>query len=554
MTLPRHWTTARLGELLISLETGSRPRGGVKGITDGVPSLGGEHLDAHGGFRLENIRFVPEEFARNQQRGWIRVGDILIVKDGATTGKVSFVGNNFPYSRALINEHVFRCQVATALSSKYVFYWLLSARGNQQILLDFRGAAQGGISQAFVNKVTIPIAPAKEQRRIVEAVESYLSRLDAAIASLKRAKKNLERYRNSVLKAAVEGRLVPTEAELARKEGRDYEPADKLLKRILKERRKRWEEAEWKKIVERAKQKAAKERRKKAGNPLKRGQKLAPEEWQDVPEAEYRRFLPKDDKWKQKYKEPDPPETDALPQLPEGWCWATVQQLGNVVTGTTPSTHHPEYYGGDIPFVKPTDLDTADSVVSARQYLTAAGAAQSRLIPSGSVLVTCIGATIGKTGLAKVRCATNQQINAVVAETPIRNTRYLYWFFVSPVGQQAVIRNASSTTLPILNKSRFERLPIPLPPLLEQTRIVEEVERQTSVESSMTIGVLAQEQRTQRLRQSILKWAFKGKLADPDPNDEPASELLKRIKAERDAVAAKPRRKRNTRKKQRGKA
>ena len=87
----------------------------------------------------------------------------------------------------------------------------------------------------------IPLPPLPEQHRIVAEIEKHFTRLDASIAALKRAQNNLKRYRASLLKTACEGRLVPTEAELARSEDRDYEPADRLLERILTERRAHWE-------------------------------------------------------------------------------------------------------------------------------------------------------------------------------------------------------------------------------------------------------------------------------------------------------------------------
>jgi len=146
------------------------------------------------------------------------------------------------------------------------------------------------------------------------------------VAALKRAQRNLKRYRAAVLKAAVEGRLVPTEAELARAEGRSYESGEELLQRILAERRRRWEEAEWEKLVKKAKKKAAQARRKAAGLPA-RLRDIPEEEWRDLPEEAYARYLPKDDKWKQKYKDPEPPDTSALPPLPEGWVWATVEMV-----------------------------------------------------------------------------------------------------------------------------------------------------------------------------------------------------------------------------------
>ncbi len=146
------------------------------------------------------------------------------------------------------------------------------------------------VDYSQIGSFVIDIPPAFEQLRVVAAIESYLTRLDDAKCTLEKVQRNLKRYRASVLKAAVEGKLVPTEAELARAESRDYEPASVLLQRILAERRRRWEDAELAKMKAKGK-------------------------------------VPKDDKWKAKYVEPVGPETSGLPELPEGWCWASVDQL-----------------------------------------------------------------------------------------------------------------------------------------------------------------------------------------------------------------------------------
>jgi len=100
--------------------------------------------------------------------------------------------------------------------------------------------------------------------------------------------------------------------------------------------------------------------------------------------------------------------------LPESWAWASVEQLGDVVTGNTPSTREQENYDGSIPFFKPSDLNAGYWVRDSETTLTEAGAQKARLLPAKSVLVTCIGATIGKTGLSQVEGATNQQINGLV--------------------------------------------------------------------------------------------------------------------------------------------
>ena len=318
-----------------------------------------------------------------------------------------------------------------------------------------QGTTVASIETAALHRFEIPVAPLDQQKRIVAEIEKQFSRLDEAVANLKRVKANLKRYKAAVLKAAVEGRIVETEAELARREGRSVETGAQLLQRILETRRSQWQ-------------------------------------------------------GKGKYKEPAAPNTTDLPELPEGWGWATYAQIGEVTTGFTPPTADAENFGGDTPFFKPTDLDAGENVVVAREYLSKKGTAKGRLLPAGSVLVTCIGATIGKTGLARVNCATNQQINAVTPHAMVVDSGFVYSWTVSPFGFKQILDNASATTLPILNKSKFESLAIPIPPIAEQHRIVAEVDRRLSLLRETETQVDANLQRADRLRQSILSRAFSG--------------------------------------------
>lgn len=191
-----------------------------------------------------------------------------------------------------------------------------------------------------------------------------------------------------------------------------------------------------------------------------------------------------------------------------GWHWMTYADIGEVTTGFTPPTAEPANFGGPIPFFKPTDLDAGENVVAAREYLTARGLAKGRRLSAGSVLVTCIGATIGKTGLAQVACATNQQINAVSPRADFADSRFIYWWTVSPAGQQQIVENASATTLPILNKSKFSALKVPLPSLAEQQRIVAEVDRRLSIVREVEAEVDANLKRAQALRQAVLDKTF----------------------------------------------
>lgn len=160
-------------ELLEKLETGSRPKGGVAQITEGVPSIGGEHLDPKGGFRFHNLRYVPNSFFTGMNRGRIRRQDILVVKDGATTGKTSFVSDQFPFETATINEHVFLLRPnRKKVLPRFLFYYLYSSGGQQQILSCFQGSAIGGIPQGFARTTKVPVPPLPDQERIVAILDA----------------------------------------------------------------------------------------------------------------------------------------------------------------------------------------------------------------------------------------------------------------------------------------------------------------------------------------------------------------------------------------------
>jgi len=163
-------------------------------------------------------------------------------------------------------------------------------------------------------------------------------------------------------------------------------------------------------------------------------------------------------------------------ELPRGWVRYKIEQIGEIVTGNTPTKKNKTYFGDEVPFFKPSDLDIGYHVFTSHEKLSYEGAKKARLIPEKSVLVTCIGATIGKTGMNRIVGATNQQINSVISNVDICIPEYLYYFFTSSGAQKSIIANSSSTTLPIINKSKFSKLIIPLPPPNEQKRIVAKID------------------------------------------------------------------------------
>ena len=193
------WTTKKLGEVLKLIESGSRPKGGVRHIFEGFPSIGAEHLTNNGDFNFERMKYIPRNFFKKLNRGIIQCGDILIVKDGATTGKVSLVTKNFPFEEAAVNEHVFILRSNSEIISEFLFYFLFSEKGKKQILQTFHGMTQGGINSDFVNFVEIPLPPLSEQKRIVAYLDSLSEKARALQKLQQEAASDFSTLRQSIL-------------------------------------------------------------------------------------------------------------------------------------------------------------------------------------------------------------------------------------------------------------------------------------------------------------------------------------------------------------------
>jgi len=354
------------------------------------------------------------------------------------------------------------------------------------------------LSSNTVGDIPLPLPPLKEQYRIVAEIEKQFTRLDAAVAALKRVQANLKRYRASVLKAACEGRLVPTEAELARAENRSYEPADQLLARILKERRAKWEADQLAKMVA-------------AGKP------------------------PTDDKWGAKYKEPTTADTSSLPELPEGWAWASLDQLiGYLRNGFS---QKPDAESGTpilrISAVRPMRVDLQDV-----RYLSGKPDQYSEdLLNEGDLLFTRYNGSPALVGVCGVvRSLTmptahpDKIIRAKMASAGCES-RFLEIVLNTGASREFLARRVRTTAGQSgVSGGDLRAIPVPFAPFREQSRVVSEAERRLSVIDELEATVEADLKRAGRLRQAILKRAFEGKLVPQDPNDEPASVLLERIK------------------------
>ena len=261
--------------------------------------------------------------------------------------------------------------------------------------------------------------------------------------------------------------------------------------------------------------------------------------------------------------EQTPIQQEEIPYtIPRHWSWVRLGEIGICRTGTTPPTSVKEYFGNDIPFVKPADI-TLTGLVIDNEGLTYTGLNEGVLIPTNSLLMVCIGGSIGKSYFSQIPVSCNQQINTITPLCGIK-ARFLQYLLQSNYFQKAIWKKTSGGTTPIINRSKWESIPIPLPPLSEQDNIIDffqdfennrlnntftyfnsEIERKiiSLHESRIKVSKISSELTHQltlvkKLRQQLLQDAVQGKLVKQNPKDEPASELLKKIKAEKEKLIA----------------
>ena len=187
----------KLGEILAEIESGGRPTGGALMINKGIPSIGAEHLDDRGGFDFSSLKYVPEKYFNNSVRGKIKEGDILVVKDGATIGKVSRVSKNFPFPDAMVNEHVFIVRGKRELVDQtFLFYKISTREGKETIKNSVGGSAQGGLKKDFLNHWEIYLPNLSNQKRIADVLSTF----DERIEMNNKISKNLEEMAQAIFK------------------------------------------------------------------------------------------------------------------------------------------------------------------------------------------------------------------------------------------------------------------------------------------------------------------------------------------------------------------
>jgi len=494
--LPPGWAVATLSELV----------GAGGAFTDG-DWVESKDQDPNGDVRLIQLadvgddvfldrssRFLTRAKAAELRCTFLSQGDVLVARMPDPLGRACIFPGDTKACVTVVDVCIVRSGSAE-LDQRWLVCTINAPQFRRSVAALQSGSTRKRISRGNLATLRLPIPPVTEQARIALALQQQISRLDDGLRSLRRAKARLPRYRTSVLKAACEGRLVPTEAALARAEGRDYESGSELLDRNARE---------WSPIPATARK-----------VPKTRG-------WHGLPGGISRGV--------------------ELPDLPNGWIWVCLDQLIQSLRNGISTV--PRAVSGTkvlrISAVRPLKVDL-DDVRYLEQPL---GAFAKYRLTEGDLLFTRYNGTIDLVGVAGVAgpgCEDTVYPDKLIRVRIIKglcipqfvalaaNTGASRRFIASRIRTTAGQAGVSGADL--------RGVPIPLPPIAEQERIVQDVERRLSITDQISAIINAGVARSARLRQAILKRAFEGKLVPQDPTDEPASLLLERIRKEREAAA-----------------
>ncbi len=455
-------TTVPLGELLTDIRNGLVVE--QEKELPGIPITRIETI-SKGTVDMDRVRYVRDTAGKSLDSFWLRKGDILFshINSDLHLGKTAIVPSDAPLLHGM---NLLRLRVdSNRLRPKYLHHWLDYCRRTGVFMAIAQHAVnQSSLNQKKITSLEVPLRSVGEQDEIVAELEKQFSRLDEAVANLQRVKANLKRYKASVLKAAVEGRLVETEATLARREGRTYETGEQLLQRILEERRAKW-----------------------AG--------------------------------KRKYREPVNPEMESVSELPEGWAWASPEQVSagepySLAIGPFGSSLKvSDYKTEGMPLVFVRNIRSGSFGGENTVYVTTDKAAElsAHSVQAGDILVTKMGDPPGDV----CRYPANRPPAVITADCiKLRVTKlgidpsFIEYAMASRVVQDQILGITKGVAQLKVNLANFSSIALPVPPYAEQARIVAEVDRHLSIIREVEAEVDANLQRSKALRQSILHTSF----------------------------------------------
>jgi type I restriction enzyme S subunit len=458
------WPQTALGDMGEIFCGQSPPTSTVNGDGRGVPYVSGPEQWNGQSVHLHKWTTAPKRVVPS--------GCVFITVKGAGVGTV------FPGVAAAIGRDIYAVKPKDHVSPKYLEHALRFT--TSEIIRSARGDIPD-LSKHHLSSHLIALPPLAVQLEIVSEIEKQFTRLDAGIASLNRVQTALKRYRATVLKVACEGRLVPTEAELARREGRAYEPATGLLGRILQERRTQWESVQLAKF-----------------------------------EAPSR--APKHPGWKNKYEGPQPLDEGSMPKLPAGWVWTNLDTV--IIDGPQNGLYLPKTrYGRGHPILRIDDFQNG-WVRTAAELNTVEADPETILTYRLELMDLVINRVNSLTHLGKCLVVRENVIPCLFESNMMRAKlacalipRYVELYLHSAHGRIRLTKRAKwAVNQASINQQDVRRTLLPLPPAAEQERIVAAVEQRFSIIDELETAVMTNIKRAERLRQSILQRAFGGRL------------------------------------------
>ncbi len=491
--LPKGWTWTTIGEVVEpSIEQGS-PTDRAEFLYVDISSIDNKTK------RIIEPKTLPTSEAPSRAKQHLMRQDVVVSMTRPNLNAVALLPQEMSDAIGSTGFCVLR---AIEINPSLLFYLVQTETFISEMSLLVQGALYPAVRPKDIFSYKFSLPPLPEQQRIVAKIEELFTKLDAGVDALRKARAQLGRYRQAVLKAAVTGKLTERWREAHRGE---LEPAADLLARILEERRAKWERDQLAKM-------------QAAGKP------------------------PKNDDWKRKYQEPAAPDTSELPELPEGWIWVISDSFFTFVTsGSRGWAKH--YSDSGSLFIRMGNLDhdsiTLDLSEIQRVQPPSGTEGTRTLVQSGDVLVS-VTADVGMIAVVPEQIEEAYINQHIALARPVKTicVEFLAWFLASQEGGQSQFkllqRGATKTGLGL---DDIRAVNVPLPSLTEQQQIVSEVERLLSIADAMEQTIAQSLKQAERLRQSILQQAFAGKLVPQDPADEPATVLLERIRQERAARA-----------------
>jgi type I restriction enzyme S subunit len=201
--VPQGWRVVPLGKILQRLESGMRPKGGVKGFDEGVPSIGAENINGLGKYDFSKEKFVPRSFFDTMRRGRVHGGDIFLYKDGAYIGRKALFRDDYPHAECVINEHVFSLRPALPITSNYLYFWLDTNENTIKIKQLNANAAQPGINQEGVRGLPVLLP----NGALIDEFSKTIDPMLALLFNLAKLNRNLSTQRDLLLPKLISGEI-----------------------------------------------------------------------------------------------------------------------------------------------------------------------------------------------------------------------------------------------------------------------------------------------------------------------------------------------------------